>query len=614
MTEDEYQLLKLGPRFIYDDPITASKRRTTELSTLKRKLEKCFHGKKVSPGRPVELFIAELDAILRNLHNITSYDKNPKLPKINNSSHNISYDNFFNTCKLDQSKIIPIVIRTKKTKNYNRLIKRLAYKFRMTNTIIRRTDKSKVFHLGSKQDYEIKSKEYMDKTKAYVCLNNNDPLPNLILRINKYLLDLRLAHHINQKQYEQLVVKPDEVELSHLYYLPKAHKMNTPLRPIIAGLKHPTIKISKFIDNLLRPCFNQMAKESTVTSGFELMKQLNEWSKLHMKKDTLICTMDVSDLYTMIPQTEGVLSLRKMMEYLNLKQLGGLKTETIIKLCRLVVQNNFFSYNNLYYHQIRGGAMGSPLTLTLANCYMFFFEREIVKQVKNSGGIYLRYIDDIFIVVNWPDRHLLKQIEKWNKIDLNIKLNAQNGFSNNFLDLFMENINGHLFTKVYHKPSHEPYYLPFNSIHPMHIKQNIPFTMMLRAIRYCSTFNAFINERELLRIALLLNKYPGHFIDVQFNKVWTNFNINQTINTYNYDRIREIIIQYPDKKGKIPVDYNKHIFIHFTYCLNMKQFPKRFHTLWSKYFGESPIADIIPVLGVRNVNNLQQRLVHTKKQ
>jgi hypothetical protein len=138
--------------------------------------------------------------------------------------------------------------------------------------------------------------------------------------------------------------------------------------------------------------------------------------------------------------------------------------------------------------------------------------------------------------------------------------------------------------------------------------------MMLRAIRYCSTFDAFINERELLRIALLLNKYPGHFIDGQFNKVWTNFNINQTINTYNYDRIREIIIQYPDKKGKIPVDYNKHIFIHFTYCLNMKQFPKRFHTLWSKYFGESPIADIIPVLGVRNVNNLQQRLVHTKKQ
>jgi hypothetical protein len=83
--------------------------------------------------------------------------------------------------------------------------------------------------LGTKQDYEIKSKEYMDRTKAYLCLDNHDPLLDLIHRTNKYLLDLRLIHWITQKQYEQLTIKVDEVELSHLYYLPKAHKLNTPL-------------------------------------------------------------------------------------------------------------------------------------------------------------------------------------------------------------------------------------------------------------------------------------------------------------------------------------------------------------------------------------------------
>jgi hypothetical protein len=55
------------------------------------------------------------------------------------------------------------------------------------------------------------------------------------------------------------------------------------------------------------------------------------------------------------------------------------------------------------------------------------------------------------------------------------------------------------------------------------------------------------------------------------------------------------------------------IFIHFTYCLNMRQFPNRFHALWNKYFGESPIADVIPILGIKNVNSLQQRLVHARK-
>ena len=116
--------------------------------------------------------------------------------------------------------------------------------------------------------------------------------------------------------------------------------------------------------------------------------------------------------------------------------------------------------------------MGSPLTLTMANCYMFFFERPIARQVKNSSGLYLRYIDDLFITINWPQRHLLKQIERWNQMDENIKLNSQIGTSTNFLDLSIENQNGSLTTYVYHKPSYEPYYLPFNSIHPMHMKKN----------------------------------------------------------------------------------------------------------------------------------------------
>jgi hypothetical protein len=121
-----------------------------------------------------------------------------------------------------------------------------------------------------------------------------------------------------------------------------------------------------------------MSKKETVISAFELIKKLDKWAEKHMNKDKLLCTIDISNLYTMIPQTEGILSPKKMMDYLKLKEIGGLKTETIIRLSRFVVHNNYFSYNNQYYQQIRGGAMGSPLTLTMANCYMFFFERSIV--------------------------------------------------------------------------------------------------------------------------------------------------------------------------------------------------------------------------------------------
>jgi hypothetical protein len=610
LTEEEYQLLKLGPRFIYNNPKTAARRRTTELATLRRKIEFQFHQKKVSPGRPVHQFIAELDLLLQKLHDV------PLLPRSNLNRLNRSRDSQerSNALNIPKELIIPTETNVYQPlkRNYARTVKRLRHKFRLTSTVLRKTDKSKVFHLGRIEDYQKKSEEYMKKTQAYQCLGTNDPLPELIEQTNKYLLNLRLSKWITQKQYEELCVKPDEAELAHLYYLPKAHKPRTPLRPIISGLRHPTVKISKFLDDLLRPLFDQMASSTTVDSGFGLVKRLQDWSKINMRSDTLFCTIDVADLYTMIPQVEGVLSLKKMLDHLMLKQVGGLKSETLIRLSRFVIKNNYFSLDGQFYHQIRGGAMGSPLTLTISNCYMFFFEQNIARQVKNSGGLYLRYIDDIFIVINWPERHLLREIEKWNSLDLNIKLAAKIGSSTNFLDLCMENDNGQLRTRVFHKPSYEPYYLPFNSIHPMHMKRNIPFAMLLRAFRYCSTFQNYLNERESLRMALLLNRYPNKFIQRQFDHLFSKFEILEAISSDNYSRIRDQVMSVVPKEKNL-IDYDAQMFVHFTYCSEMQFFPQQFHALWLKYFDASPIAGVTPVLGTRNVDNLQKQLVHTKK-
>ncbi|CAF1419173.1 unnamed protein product [Rotaria sordida] len=301
LTEEEHQLLKLGPKFILNDPKTVTRRRRTQLATLKRKIEKCFLHKKVHPGRPLQQFMAELDVLLQTLHTISTISKNLNKDKIVASQTDKNDIIELINSQASQSQVLNVV-KVKKKKNYGRLVKRLKHKFKLANVILQKSDKSKVFHLGKVEDYRKKSEQYMDKTQAYKCLGKEDPLPELIQRTNKYLLDLRLAKWITQKHYELLNIKPNEVELAHLYYLPKARKPGTPLRPIISGLKQPTIKISKFLDDLLRPLFDKMAQETTVTSGFELVKTLQKWSILNMNGNTIFCTIDVVDLYTMIPQ------------------------------------------------------------------------------------------------------------------------------------------------------------------------------------------------------------------------------------------------------------------------------------------------------------------------
>ncbi len=98
-------------------------------------------------------------------------------------------------------------------------------------------------------------------------------------------------------------------------------------------------------------------------------------------------------------------------------------------------------------------------------------------------------------------------------------------------------------------------------------------------------------------MALLLNKYPGDFIDKQLGRVLQKFNVDQLLTISNYNALREKIIYTPTQE-KIPIDYGKTMFVHFTYCLNMKTFPTKFHTLWNKYFIDFPINEIIPVFDI----------------
>ncbi|CAF1265623.1 unnamed protein product [Rotaria sordida] len=115
---------------------------------------------------------------------------------------------------------------------------------------------------------------------------------------------------------------------------------------------------------------------------------------------------------------------------------------------RITLQANAFVYGKKFYRQIIGSAMGSAFTLTLAN---------------------------IFIIT--------KSIP--------------------FLDVLISNISGILFSSVYHKPATEPSLLSFLSDHPRHVIQ----TILMRAVRYSSTFQAFNNERRTIRLTLLLNGF-----------------------------------------------------------------------------------------------------------
>jgi hypothetical protein len=572
-------LLKLGPKYIPNNPHLAQKRMKSEIELVIKKINKFFveHGWAL-PEQRIQIFTDSLEKILTDVH-----DRQPH-PSSLSSSKNVQLKE----------------------------IKSLKNKFETTHTVIRKTDKSKVFHLGNNDDYRIKTQIYMNKTKAYQDLGTINPLESLVEQTNNLLYGLWVNKHIAQKQYEKLRVKKEEAELAHLYFLPKAHKPDTPLRPIMSGLKSPTIKISKWLDGLLRPLFDRLACVTTVENGVQLIKNVERWSTEYLTPATSFITMDVTDLYTMIPQEGGVTAIKKLIETSNLKQIDGVKKEIILTLTRFVINNNYFYLDGAYYKQIRGGAMGSPLTLTIANAYMYFVERPIEKWARRTCSLYYRYIDDLFIMSNVPVEILKGLVRFWNRLDENIQLTETIGQTAEYLDVKLENRGGELLSEVYHKPSHEPYFLPFTSIHVQHIKKNIPYVAFVRAIRYSSTFKAFKQEEAHINMSLLLNKYPNNFIQRQFKRVLQTFKCAVPTRK-NYSKIRKVFLEaIGNNEKKAVVDFNSNIICHFSFCKGMNDFSTRFYKIWDDCFSDTAISIMKPIVGYKKLHNLQDYLVKKK--
>ena len=145
------------------------------------------------------------------------------------------------------------------------------------------------------------------------------------------------------------------------------------------------------MDKLIRPLFDKHCRSTTIIDGADLVHRLEQYtSDGHLSTTTFFCTFDITDLYTMLPQEESLDILTRFLVQHGYNKVKGIPLDAIRKLARIVITENAFIYDKLYYKQIIGGAMGSPFTLTLANIFMWYWEKELVRRQTSLNEIYGR--------------------------------------------------------------------------------------------------------------------------------------------------------------------------------------------------------------------------------
>ncbi|CAF1489078.1 unnamed protein product [Rotaria sordida] len=407
----------------------------------------------------------------------------------------------FNQCyftPLSCKEQIEVLEQAQKTTSIRQKIKKY-------DLILRLTDKSNNFYIGSASEFEKKAEKFFQETNAFMEISIN-PFNQIQDQVIQLLNRLRSKRLILQRQYNEMMPDRKNSELAHLYFNPKTHKDEIPVRPIESTIHSSTRNISQFLDKIIRPIFDDKCASTTIIDGTSLIKELLKYIKKGLfKSTTLFCTFDIRNLYTMLPQDEALDIVVEFLRFHDYTKVKGIDLETIRELAAIVLKENVFVYGNKIYRQVLGGAMGSSFTLTLANIFMWKWQKELVRRQDMTGEFYGRYIDDIFMTWNKSEKALQDLLDHANTWHSNIKLEYKISKSLPFLDVVLTNTNGILSTSVYHKPAAEPYVVPFNSDHPRHVFVNIIQTSLARAARYSSTFQTFNTERRYIQLSLLYN-------------------------------------------------------------------------------------------------------------
>ena len=163
------------------------------------------------------------------------------------------------------------------------------------------------------------------------------------------------------------------------------------------------------------------------------------------------------------------------------KQHKTVATTGIVTLMSLILTLNNFVFNDKNYLQIKGCATGTICAPPFANIFMGKFEETFIyPYIQNLCILYLRYIDDLFLIWTETKEQFKDFVTNLNSQHPSIKFSYQIfDKSSDFLDTTVYIKNRRLHTTIFTKPTDKQNYLHYKSEHPFPLKNNIPFGQIL---------------------------------------------------------------------------------------------------------------------------------------
>lgn len=371
--------------------------------------------------------------------------------------------------------------------------------------LVTKSDKGNKTVLLKKDDYVGKMNELLDDRRTYETLNN-DPTVKFQNKNNKLVKKLFEQGYIDEREKKKLTIYNSRPPLA--YGLPKIHKENIPLRPVISQINSPSYHLAKFISNILNNLNPEL--HYNVKNSFSFVEKIQQ---IKLPDGYVLLSLDVKSLFTNVSKEAVKDSLKKHWNSITVHT--NIPQNIFLELVDFCFDSSYFSFNNSFYMQNFGTAMGNPASPIFANIVLHDLISTCLDRLPLNIPFLFLYVDDILLSA--PEDCIDVILNEFNAFDNYIQFTVEKEENNRipFLDVMLIREGENVLTEWYRKSINSNRILNFYSSHPLNQKVAIIKSMKFKIEKLCS--NEF-QERNfhIAKNILINNNYPENLIHTIF--------------------------------------------------------------------------------------------------